>query len=138
MNDGLSKKYFALLLLISLFSWSCRGTGSLTDGSGSGTTAAAAIVVPPPAKSLTPLPARELSREGREMRVRAMAAAAKLRGLDFTGGVGMIELTGWEYGTRSREMAELIGGDDLRSLTKLAVAGGMLPPGTDLATLASG
>jgi hypothetical protein len=50
----------------------------------------------------------------------------------------MIELTGWEYGTRAGEMAEVLGGDDLRALSRLAVAGGLLPAGTDLATLAAG
>src|SRR5919202_3544309 len=67
-----------------------------------------------------------------------MRAASDLRELPFkSGGVGMAELSGWEYGTRAREMAEILGGDELRALSRLAAAGGVLPEGTDLATLAS-
>src|SRR5919202_6232355 len=67
-----------------------------------------------------------------------MRAASDLRELPFkSGGVGMAELSGWEYGTRTREMAETLGGDELRALSRLAAAGGVLPEGTDLATLAS-
>jgi hypothetical protein len=49
----------------------------------------------------------------------------------------MAELSGWEYGTRASEMAEVLGGEELRGLSKLAVAGGMLPEGTDLVMLAA-
>jgi hypothetical protein len=49
----------------------------------------------------------------------------------------MSELSGWEYGTRASEMAQVLGGEELRGLSKLAVAGGMLPEGTDLAMLAA-
>lgn len=49
----------------------------------------------------------------------------------------MTELTGWEYGRRAVEMTAVLGGDELRSLSRLAVAGGLLPEGTDLATLAA-
>jgi hypothetical protein len=67
-----------------------------------------------------------------------MGVAANLRELPFDGGeVGMAELSGWEYGTRTREMAETLGGDELRALSRLAGAGGVLPEGTDLATLAA-
>jgi hypothetical protein len=66
-----------------------------------------------------------------------MVDAMRLRGLPFKSEVGMIELTGWEYGTRTREMADALGGDDLRAFTKLAVAGGFLPEGSDLTTLAA-
>lgn len=48
----------------------------------------------------------------------------------------MTELSGWEYGTRTKEIAKILGGDDLNALSKLAIAGGMLPEGTDLASLA--
>ncbi|MEJ7616890.1 MAG: hypothetical protein WKF30_07975 [Pyrinomonadaceae bacterium] len=98
---------------------------------------ASAAVAVPAALSLAPLPQRELSFEAKEVRDRAVATAARLRGLSFQNVVGMTELTGWEYGTRTRDMAEMLGGDDLRLLAKLAIAGGMLPAGTDLATLAS-
>jgi hypothetical protein len=67
-----------------------------------------------------------------------MSAVSDLRELPFTGEVGMAELSGWEYGTRTREMAETLGGEELRTLSKLAAAGGVLPEGTDLATLAAG
>jgi hypothetical protein len=71
------------------------------------------------------------------MRARAMRAATSLRELPFTGEVGMSELSGWEYGTRASEMAHVLGGDDLRVLGRLAAAGGVLPEGTDLASLAA-
>jgi hypothetical protein len=65
-----------------------------------------------------------------------MEMASKTRGLDWTGDVGMTELSGWEYGTRTKEIADVLGTDDLKGLSRLAVAGGMLPEGTDLASLA--
>jgi hypothetical protein len=86
---------------------------------------------------LPPLPVRPLSKKLQEMRERAMRAAAGLRELEWTGEVGMSELSGWEYGTRASEMAQVLGGEELRSLSRLAVAGGMLPEGTDLAMLAA-
>jgi hypothetical protein len=60
------------------------------------------------------------------------------RGLSWTTQPRLIELTGWEYGTRAREMTELLGGEELRAMSRLAVAGGLMPEGTDLATLAAG
>ncbi len=66
-----------------------------------------------------------------------MREAADLRELQFKGDVGMAELSGWEYGTRASEMTEVLGGDELRSLSKLASAGGVLPEGADLASLAA-
>ncbi|MEJ7710311.1 MAG: hypothetical protein WKF84_10705 [Pyrinomonadaceae bacterium] len=92
---------------------------------------------PPPPRVLPPLPKRELSAGVKQIRDRAAVNASNLRGLAYKSDVGMTELTGWEYGTRTHELAEMIGGDDLRLLAKLAIAGGMLPAGTDLATLAS-
>jgi hypothetical protein len=65
-----------------------------------------------------------------------MDAASRVRGLDWKGEVGMTELSGWEYGTRTKEIADVFGTDDLKGMSKLAVAGGMLPEGTDLASLA--
>jgi hypothetical protein len=91
----------------------------------------------PVVRSLPPLPARPLSARLEEMRARAMRAASSLRELQFTGEVGMSELSGWEYGTRASEMAHVLGGEDLRVLGRLAAAGGVLPEGTDLASLAA-
>lgn len=90
----------------------------------------------PVARSLPPLPNRPLSPELRAMRDRAMRDSAELRGLAFTGEVGMTELSGWEYGKRTTESAEVLGGEDMRALGRLAAAGGVLPEGTDLAALA--
>lgn len=96
------------------------------------------MAMPVVERKLPPLPARPLSAEMEKVRARAMNAASTLRELPFkSGGVGMSELSGWEYGTRTREMAETLGGDELRALSKLAAAGGVLPEGTDLATLAA-
>ena len=90
----------------------------------------------PVKRSLPPLPNRPLSEELRLMRDRAMRESSALRGLAFTGEVGMTELSGWEYGKRTTEMAEVWGGEDMRALGRLAAAGGVLPEGTDLAALA--
>lgn len=91
----------------------------------------------PAARTLPPLPARPLSPKLREMRSRAMRTASELRELQFKDEVGMSELSGWEYGTRASEMAHMLGGDDLRSLGLLAGAGGVLPEGTNLESLAA-
>jgi hypothetical protein len=91
----------------------------------------------PVTRQLPPLPVRPLTPKLKEMRARAMRAAAELRELAFTGEVGMSELSGWEYGTRASEMAHVLGGEDLRALGLLASAGGMLPEGTDPASLAA-
>src|SRR5947209_2214020 len=87
-------------------------------------------------RTLPPLPARPLSPRLKAMRERAMDAASKTRGLDWLSDVGMTELSGWEYGTRTKEIADVLGTDDLKGLSRLAIAGGMLPEGTDLASLA--
>lgn len=89
-------------------------------------------------RKLTPLPSRPLSAKTRAMRERAAAAAAKGRGLAWLSEPGMTELTGWEYGTRTREMADVLGGEDLHNLGRLAAAGAVLPEGLDLSTLAAG
>ena len=98
----------------------------------------AAAVVPTVAarRTLSPLPERPLSPRLKAARERAMRAAAAARGLAWKGEVGMTELSGWEYGTRTKEIAEVLGTEDLSGFSKLAVAGGMLPEGTDLASLA--
>lgn len=90
----------------------------------------------PPRRTLPPLPVRPLSPRLKSLRESAMEKASKARGLEWTGDVGMTELSGWEYGTRTKEIADVLGTDDLKGLSRLAVAGGMLPEGTDLASLA--
>ena len=105
--------------------------------SGRTSVAPATATVAPVVRSLPPLPSRPMSPKVLEMRRRAMRAATTLRELAFTGEVGMAELSGWEYGTRASEMAQVLGGDELRALSRLAAAGGVLPEGTDLASLAA-
>jgi hypothetical protein len=98
--------------------------------------AAADETAPPPRRTLPPLPLRPLSPRLKSLGGRAMEAASRVRGLEWRGEVGMTELSGWEYGTRTKEIADVLGTDDLKGLSRLAVAGGMLPEGTDLASLA--
>ena len=99
--------------------------------------AAATPDAPAPARrSLPPLPLRPLSPRLKSLRERAAESASRVRGLEWRGEVGMTELSGWEYGTRTKEIADVLGTDDLKGLSSLAVAGGMLPEGTDLASLA--
>ncbi|HEX8178093.1 MAG TPA: hypothetical protein VF525_00980 [Pyrinomonadaceae bacterium] len=95
------------------------------------------VALPEAARKWTPLPARPLAAKLVRVRERAMQAAATTRELNWQAAPGMIELTGWEYGTRTKEMADALGGEELRGLSRLAAAGGMLPEGTDLATLAA-
>ncbi|MDT5295937.1 MAG: hypothetical protein QOJ76_2817, partial [Acidobacteriota bacterium] len=90
----------------------------------------------PPRRTLPPLPLRPLSPRLKSLRERAMDAASRVRGLGWESEVGMTELSGWEYGTRTKEIADVLGTDDLKGLSRLAVAGGMLPEGTDIASLA--
>ncbi|HZG50835.1 MAG TPA: hypothetical protein VEZ40_01755 [Pyrinomonadaceae bacterium] len=97
----------------------------------------AAAAVAPPKRELTPLPVRPLSAALEGLRRRVMPAVAATRELPWQRDAGMSELTGWEYGTRTSELADTLAGDELRALSRLAVAGGMLPEGTDLATLAA-
>lgn len=91
----------------------------------------------PVVRTLPPLPDRPLSPNLNALRSRAMQHAADLRELQFSADVGMAELSAWEYGSRATEMAHILGGDELRALGKLAAAGGVLPEGTDLTTLAA-
>ena len=99
--------------------------------------AAAVVDAPAPARrTLPPLPLRPLSPRLRSLRERAAESASRERGLEWRGEVGMTELSGWEYGTRTKEIADVLATDDLKGLSRLAVAGGMLPEGTDLASLA--
>lgn len=90
-----------------------------------------------PRRTLRPLPERPLTPRLRAMRERVMARTAGARGLEWRAEVGMTELSGWEYGTRTKEIAEVLATDDLKGLSGLAVAGGLLPAGTDLAALAA-
>ena len=98
--------------------------------------ALAAVDPTPQQRTLPPLPARELSPRLKALRERAMEAASRTRGLEWRGEVGMTELSGWEYGTRTKEIADVLATDDLKALSRLAVAGGMLPEGTYLASVA--
>jgi hypothetical protein len=123
-----------LTAVASLFA-ACGDKRSVRRSSGGGVAPAAAVPLAA-RRTLPPLPARPLSPQLDALRVRAMMAAAQARGLDWTGDVGMTELSGWEYGTRTKELADVLGTDDLKGMSKLAVAGGILPEGTDLASLA--
>ena len=96
-----------------------------------------ATVLPTVTRTLPPLPARPLTPKLEAARTRALEAAAATRELQLKSEVKMTELSGWEYGTRTNEMAKVLGGDELGALSKLAAAGGMLPEKTDLATLAA-
>lgn len=118
----------ALIFIIALLVVSCG------NKRGGNMTAAPATALPVE-RTLPPLPVRPLSPELREMRARAVATSARLRELDWKNEVAMTELSGWEYGTRANEMAQALGGDELRALSKLAAAGGVLPEGTDLVSL---
>lgn len=96
-----------------------------------------AVALAPVKRELTPLPVRPLSPALEHMRRRVMGATAAIRNLSWRSDAGMTELSGWEYGTRTKEMTDALAGDELRGLSRLAIAGGMLPEGTDLATLAA-
>lgn len=121
----------ALIIIISLLAASC---GNKRGGNMS----ASPATTLPVKRSLPPLPNRPLSPRLLEMRARATSVAARLRELDWKTEVGMTELSGWEYGTRANEMAQTLGGDELRALGRLAAAGGVLPEGTDLVSLGAG
>jgi len=87
---------------------------------------------------LSPLPDRPLSSRLERLRARAAAQAAEGRGLDWRGPIaGMAELSGWEYGARTKEISDALLTEDLGAMSRLAAAGGMLPEGTDLASLAA-
>jgi hypothetical protein len=130
--QGRGTIFFGLIVIISLLIAACGNKRS----AGTSTTSGPAAVVPV-ARTLAPLPVRPLSPKLKAMRERAERTASQLRELDFKDEVGMTELSGWEYGTRTREMAEVLGGDELRALGKLASAGGALPEGIDLPQLAA-
>ncbi|HEX8653540.1 MAG TPA: hypothetical protein VF708_22170 [Pyrinomonadaceae bacterium] len=128
--QGLGISFFCAIIIGSLFFGACGNKHS-------GITTGGPATVLPVARTLPPLPVRPLSPKLKAMRERAMQTASNLRELSFRDEVGMTELSGWEYGTRTREMAEALGGDELRALGRLASAGGALPEGIDLAQLAA-
>src|SRR5687767_7652330 len=107
-------KYLILSLFIVALaagaSASCGRKGS--RGVGGAAPAVALPAVEPPRRTLPPLPARPLSPRLRALRARAMDAASRARGLEWKGEVGMTELSGWEYGTRTKEIADVFGTDD--------------------------
>lgn len=123
---------FLIAAAAGLFAAGCSRRG----GTRAVAPAAALPVAEAPRRTLPPLPSRPLSPRLRSMRERAMEKTARARGLEWRGEVGMTELSGWEYGTRTKELADVLATDDLKGLSGLAVAGGMLPAGTDLASLA--
>jgi hypothetical protein len=123
---------FAVAVVAALLAGACANR----RGSRGPATRAASVSGEP--RTLSPLPERALSPELDRVRERVAQRVAAARGLEWSSPPRMIELTGWEYGTRAREMTEVLGGEELRALSRLAVAGGLLPEGTDLATLAAG
>ena len=135
--------YFVVILAAALLAAACGKNRAGQGGGGGGVVAPAAAVLPvaeaaAPKRTLPPLLARELTPELRSARARAMTDASRLRGLAWRGEVGMTPLSSWEFGARTAELADALGAEDLQSLGRLAVAGGILPQGTDLASVAVG
>lgn len=124
--------FILIFAAIASFCLACGSKRSSTPSRSSYSVAAR-----PARPALPPLPERPLSAELEAKRGEAMRRVAELRGLAWLNDVPMTELFAWEYGPRNSEMARYLGGEDLRALGRLAVAGGMLPEGTDLATLAA-
>src|SRR5918912_3321555 len=129
--------YFAVFVALALLAVACG-----KNRAGRGPAAAAPEAVAPAegaSKPLAPLPPRALSPEFEAARVRAMADASRLRGLEWRADVGLTPLTSDEYAERARAVADALGVGRLAGpLNRLAVAGGMLPEGTDLFDLALG
>ena len=88
-------------------------------------------------ESLSPLPIRPLSPELERLRAAAEQDTSRIRELGVQDEVRMTELSAWEYGTRTSEMAKLLGSKELTLLGRLAIAGGVLPDGTDVGSLAA-
>jgi hypothetical protein len=120
-----------LLIPLALLLSNCRADTRRSDD------AVAANDVLQPQQSLSPLPVRPLSPQLERLRLAAEQDASRIRELSFTGEVGMTELSGWEYGTRASEMTRSLGGRELTLLGRLATAGGILPEGTDVGSLAA-
>jgi hypothetical protein len=127
--------YSVIVAVVTVFLAQLAACGDKNSARRGGATASEVPAVAA-RRTLSPLPARTLSPRLRAARERAMKAAAETRGLTWLGEVGMTELSGWEYGTRTKEIADVLGTEDLSGFSKLAIAGGMLPEGTDLASLA--
>ncbi len=119
------------LIPLAILLSNCRADTRRTDGSVTSTDASQ------PQQSLSPLPVRPLSPQLERLRLTAEQDASRIRELGFTGEVGMTELSGWEYGTRASEMTRSLGGRELTLLGRLATAGGILPEGTDVGSLAA-
>lgn len=128
---------FGFLSVLIVVTTACSNRPAMRRGSGANPATAVLPAAAAAARTLPPLPVRPLSPQLEATRLRVMQTAATLRELDWKSAAGMTELSGWEYGTRTSEMAEVLGGDDLRALSRLAIAAGVLPEGTDLATLAA-
>jgi hypothetical protein len=136
-----AKGRFAVIFFVAAAAVSVAlfvGAGRRADEAGGRVRASRAGSAAPGGPGLAPLPRRELSPALARARVRALRSASEARGLAWAGEPGMTELTGWEYGTRARELTALLGGGELGGLSRLAAAGGLLPEGTDLAMLAAG
>src|SRR3712207_3745194 len=89
-----------ILILVTVIVAAVAATAAACGNKRSARTNVGAATVPV-SRRLPPLPVRPLSPELRGKRDRAMREAASLRGLSFTGEVGMTELSGWEYGKRT-------------------------------------
>ncbi|HYO62814.1 MAG TPA: hypothetical protein VER08_04075 [Pyrinomonadaceae bacterium] len=129
-------KSFGLFLIGVSIVAALASCGGKRSSSGGGVQAGTVMPPATAARVLSPLPNRPLSPRLEAVREEVMRQTARERGLAWKDEVGMTELTGWEFGTRSKEVADSLGGDDLTALSRLAVAGGILPAGTDLAALA--
>lgn len=125
---------FGAIIIILVTSFLATSCGEKRAARTSGSSESAETEV---TRTLPLLPVRPLSERLKAMRAGAMRQASELRELPWKGEVGMAELSGWEYGSRTREMAQSLGGEELRALSRLAIAGGVLPEGTDLAALAA-
>lgn len=124
-------------LLVGALSWSAWSDNRSASRRSSPASALQIPVAVAASRRLSPLPVRPLSSKTEALRSRAAAVAAKGRALAWLSEPGMTELTGWEYGLRTKEMAEVLGGEDLQDLGRLAAAGGVLPESLDLPTLAA-
>jgi hypothetical protein len=131
--------YFCLLLVVVPASLILPACGDRRRGARMVAPAVAMPeVAPARPRELSPLPKRPLSPRLERLRARAAEQATRGRGLGWLGPVAeMTELSGWEYGARTREISDALLTEDLKVLSRLAAAGGMLPEGTDLAALAA-
>ena len=124
--------YFSILTALALLVAACGKNRAGRAPASAAPAVAVPAEVAAAAAALKPLPARELSPELRAARERAMADASSLRGLEWRADVGLAPLTSAEYAERAREVADALGVGDMQALNGLAIAGGMLPEGSDL------